>query len=108
MSRRLTDIARRKQALIARCDRDREEVAELFNRVKLPVAAMTSIGLLLGKFLKAYPLLVTGITGWLVSRRVKVFARAIKTFRGMLRWWRAAYPLWSLWSKRRGLKQLRS
>jgi hypothetical protein len=102
VNKRLTEIARRKQALVAECDREREELAALWGRLRLPAAA--SIGLLLGKVLKAHPLLFTGVTGWLVSRRVNIFTRAVRGLKGVMSWWRSAYPPWSSWSKRRGRK----
>ena len=82
MNKRLKEIARRKQALIAQCEREREEFAALCGRLRLPAAA--SIGLLLGKRLKAHPLLITGVTGWLVSRRVNIFTHAVRGLKGVM------------------------
>ena len=99
MNKRLEEIARRKQSLIERCDREREELAALCASFRLPGAG-TSIGFLLGKTLKASPLFIAASAGLLVSR-AHLLTRSVRGIRGTIRWWRAAYPLGSRWSGRR-------
>ena len=96
MTNRLEEITRRKQTLIAQCGREREELAALWTNLRPPVTA-ASIGLVLAKIVKNYPLWFTGLAGWLLSRRAKLLIRSASGVRGALKWWKAIYPLWSLW-----------
>ena len=66
MSNRLAEIARRKELLIARCEGDRQKIAASLGRVR-PALGVGALLLTLGGFLKAYPVLVTGVSALLVS-----------------------------------------
>jgi hypothetical protein len=103
VSRRLEEIGRRKQALIAQCAKDRAELRTFFDRIRVPVAA-TSLGLLIGKLLKARPLLITGIIGLLASRGAGAISRSARVIKKLFGWGRAAYRLWS---ERRSRRQAR-
>jgi hypothetical protein len=96
VNKRLEELARHKQSLIERCDREREELAVLCASFRLPLAG-TSIGFLLGKTLKASPLLIAAAAGLLASR-AHLLTRSVRGIGGTTRWWRAAYPPWSWWS----------
>ena len=66
MSNRFEEIARRKQLLVDRCARDREELAAAFPRIRLPLG-LGAVLTVLGKTLKSYPILVTGISSLLIG-----------------------------------------
>lgn len=100
MSKRLDDIARRQQALIAQCEREREELAASCKQIRLPFAlGKTLFGL--GKALSAYPLAAAAISALLVSGYAGRLTRAVGE---LLKLWRLVQPLWSWWSKRRARK----
>jgi hypothetical protein len=93
----LEEIARRKQLLIDRCEREREELALSCRQIHVPL----SFGVLLtvlGKKLKSYPILVAGISTLLVGG---YGGRLTKSAGALYRLGRAILPLWSWWSVRR-------
>ena len=97
MSKRLEDIAQRKQALIAHCARDREELAASCDRIRLPFGlGGTFLGLT--KTLRAHPMIATGISALVVSGYGGKLTRSLAE---LLRLWKLAQPLWSWWTKRR-------
>ena len=97
MSNRLTDIARRKQLLIERCAGDREALADAFRRVR-PSLGVGAILLTLGGLLKAYPILVTGVSALLISG---YGGKLTKSAGQLLSLGQAIRPLWSWWAKSR-------
>lgn len=97
MSKRLEDIARRKQLLIERCARDRDELAACFNRVRLPFNLGTLV-LRLGQTLKDHPVMVAGISSLLVSGYGAMLRRSIRRLLTLVRLVR---PLWAWCFKRR-------
>ena len=66
MSDRFEEIIRRKQVLIDRCARDREELAASCRRIHLPLG-FGAVLTVLGKTLKSYPILVAGLSTLLVG-----------------------------------------
>ena len=98
MSKRLEEILRRKQALIALCERQRNELAALGTTLWPPIS-VTSIGVFFGKIVHSYPLWLTGVAGWLISRRAKLLIRSAVSVRSAWKWWKTIYPLWSLWRR---------
>ena len=97
MSNRLTDIARRKRLLIERCDGDRQEITASLGRVR-PALGVGALLLTLGGFLKAYPVLVTGVSALLVSG---YGGKLTKSAGQLLSLGQAIRPLWSWWAKSR-------
>jgi hypothetical protein len=97
VSNRLTDIARRKQLLIERCAGDREALADAFHRVR-PSLGVGALLLTLGGLLKAYPILVTGLSALLVSG---YGGKLTKSAGQLLSLGQAIRPLWSWWAKSR-------
>lgn len=97
MSDRLAEIARRKRLLIERCEGDREELAASIGRVR-PTLGVGALLLTLGGFLKAYPVLVTGVSALLVSG---YGGRLTKSAGQLLRLGQVVRPLWSWWAKNR-------
>jgi hypothetical protein len=100
MNNRLAEIARRKELLIARCEGDRQEVAVSVGRVR-PALSVGALLLTLAGFLKAYPVLVTGVSALLVSGYGGRFTRSAGK---LLALGQAIRPLWSWWAKSRKQK----
>jgi hypothetical protein len=100
VSNRLEEIAHRKQILIERCARDREELAASFHRIHLPLG-LGAFLTMLGKTLKSYPIFVAGISTLLVGGYGTTLAKSAgKLFKLS----QAILPLWSWWAKRRKRK----
>jgi hypothetical protein len=97
MSNRLAEIARRKQLLIERCEGDRQEITASLGRVR-PALGVGALLLTLGGFLKAYPVLVTGVSALLVSG---YGGKLTKSAGQLLSLGQAIRPLWSWWAKSR-------
>ena len=100
MSNRLAEIARRKQLLIERCEGDRQELVSSLGRVR-PTLGLGALLLTLGGFLKAYPVLVTGVSALLVSG---YGGKLTKPAGQLLSLGQAIRPLWSWWAKSRKRK----
>ena len=66
MSNRFEEIARRKQVLIDRCARDREELSESCRRIHLPLG-LGAVLTVWGKTLKSYPILIAGVSSLLIG-----------------------------------------
>jgi hypothetical protein len=96
----LAEIARRKRLLIERCEGDREELAASIGRVR-PALGVGALLLTLGGFLKAYPVLVTGVSALLVS---SYGGRLTKSAGQLLSLGQVIRPLWSWWAKSRKQK----
>jgi hypothetical protein len=99
---RLGELARRKQTLIIQCAREREEVAVLCHRCRIPLDLRT-VFLSVGQTLKGHPLLVAGVSGLLISGRGRGLARTGLELLGL---WKTVLPLWSWWAKRRAQGQV--
>jgi hypothetical protein len=97
VSKRFEELARRKQGLIARCARERVELAAAWSRIRSPFD-VGSMLFGLGRTLKAHPLIAAGISSLLVSG---YGAKLMKQAGELLQLWRLARPLWSWWTKRR-------
>jgi len=98
---RLDELARRKQTLIIQCSREREELAALCRRCRIPFDLRT-VFLSVGQTLKGHPLLVAGVSGLLISGRGRGLARVGLEVLGL---WKTILPLWSWWAKRRAQRQ---
>jgi len=100
VSNRFAEIARRKQLLVDQCDRDREGLAASFSHVRssLSIGAVLTA---LGKTLKLYPILVTGISGLLASGYA---SRLMRSSGKLYKMGQAILPLWYWWTKRRKSK----
>jgi hypothetical protein len=96
VSNRFEEIARRKQVLIDRCARDREELAASCGRINLPLGLGTVLTIL-GKTLKSYPILVAGISSLLVGGYGGKLTKSAGT---MFRLGQTVLPLWSWWTRR--------
>ncbi len=97
MSKRFEELARRKQALIARCARERAELTAAWSHIRSPFD-VGGILYRLGRALKAHPVIAAGISSLLVSGYP---GRLAKTAGKLLKLWRVVLPLWAWWRKRR-------
>ena len=96
MSNRFEEIARRKQVLVDRCARDREELAAAFPRIRLPLG-LGAVLTVLGKTLKSYPILVAGVSTLLVGGYGGKLTKSAGKLLGL---GQTILPLWSWWTRR--------
>jgi hypothetical protein len=79
-----SEIVRRKERLIARCEAQRNEIADVFHDLERPIA-LADRGLNIFRFLRAHPVLVSGAIALVValSRRstAGLVARALAGWR---------------------------
>ena len=101
MSSRSEELARRKQAVILQCAQEREDLAALCRRCRIPFDLKTTL-MSAGNLLKGHPLLVAGVSGLLISGRGRGIARLGLELLGL---WKTILPLWSWWARRRTRKQ---
>jgi hypothetical protein len=96
MRKRFDEIARRKEILIERCAREREELAAAWRRIHLPFN-LGAVFMKAGKLFQAYPV-VAGLSSLFVTGLGVKLTRAVGKLvemAGVIR------PLWLWWSKRR-------
>jgi hypothetical protein len=96
VTNRFEEIARRKQVLIDRCARDREELAASCRRIHLPLS-LGAVLTVLGRSLKSYPILVAGISSLLVGGYA---GKLTKSAGKLFSLGHAFLPLWSWWTRR--------
>lgn len=94
MSRRLAELARRKEVLVAQCARERDEVGAGLNRLRVPFD-LTGVVFGISKTLKTHPLIAAGVSSLLASgyarKLVKMAGESLKLWRlflPILRWWK--------------------
>jgi hypothetical protein len=96
-SKRFEDLAHRKQALIAKAEHERAEIAVAYKKLHSPFDFNQTV-LGIGRTLKAHPMITAGISSVLVSG----FAGKLLQGAGQIvSLSRVALPLWSWWKKRR-------
>jgi len=97
VSKRLEEIARRKQALVERCARQRAELAAIYQRIRSPFdVSGTLVGV--GRMLKSHPLIAAAISSFLVTGYA---ARLVRSAGELLKLWRLVLPVWAWWRTRR-------
>jgi hypothetical protein len=94
---RFDEIARRKEALIAQCARERDELCTAFSRIRSPFE-LGKIVIGLTRSLKAHPIVAAGISSLLASGYA---GKLLRTAGEGLQLWRLLRPLLSWWKKRR-------
>jgi hypothetical protein len=97
VSNRLKKLAERKQALIAQCARERDELAALLGQIRSPFDVGGTL-VAIGRALKAHPLVAAGVSSFLVSGYA---GRLLKTAGELVSLWRLIVPLRDWWTKRR-------
>lgn len=97
VSKRLEQLSRQKQDLIAQCARERLEFAQALTTIRSSVTFYGAVAGL-GRILVTHPLIAAAISSLLASG----YARKLtKSGSDLLKFVRIARPLWSWWSKRR-------
>ena len=97
MSKRLEEIVRRKQALIARCAEDRMELTAACKQIRGPIHIGT-LFVRITKALKTYPLIAAGVSSLLVSGYGGKLTRSAFE---LLQLWKLLKPIGAWWTKRR-------
>ena len=97
MNKRFEELVRRKQTLIDRCARERNELSAIYDRLRAPFdISGTLLGI--GRMLKTHPMIAAGISSFLVSGYA---GRLLRSAGDVVKLWRLALPLWGWWTKRR-------
>ena len=96
MSNRLAEIARRKQALIARCGEERAELSASYRQIHSPLQLSTAL-VSISRLLKTYPIVAAGLSSLLVSGYGNKLARSASDW---LKLWRLILPVWA-WLRRK-------
>jgi hypothetical protein len=94
---RFKELGRRKQILIDRCAQQREDLASDLSHLRLPLNP-GAVLLALGRVLRAYPVLVAGLSGLAISG---YGGKIGKSAGKLLRVGQIIQPLWSWWSRRK-------
>lgn len=97
MNRRFEELAERKRALIARCSRERAELAALLDEIRSPFNVGETL-LTIGRALKTHPMIAAGISSFLVSGYA---GRLLKSASELVKLWRLVLPIWGWWTQRR-------
>jgi len=98
MSKRLEELARRKEALIERCAEERADLSLACDQIRSPLHMSVAIAAV-SRMLKTYPLIAAGLSSLLVSGYGSKFSRSATD---VAKLWRMAAPLVSwLTSKRK-------
>lgn len=97
MSKRLLEIARRKQSLLDRASRERAQLRAACEEIRAPFdVTATLIGV--GRMLRTHPVIAAGVSSFLVSGYA---GKLLKSTGEFFKLWRLARPLWLWWKGRR-------
>lgn len=96
MSSRFDEFARRKEALIAQCARERDNLSTAFGRIRSPFE-LGKIVIGLTRSLKAHPIVAAGISSLLASGYA---GKLLRVAGEGLQLWRLVRPLLSWWKRR--------
>ena len=97
MSNRLEEIARRKQLLIEKAGRERDELAAACEEIRSPLS-ITATLLSVGRTLRTHPIIAAALSSFLVSGYA---SKLLKSGGELLRLWKLTRPLWDWWRGRR-------
>ena len=93
MSNRFEEIARRKQALVEKAERERAELSAVCARIRSPFdVTSTLVGI--GRALKTHPIIAAAISSFLVSGYA---GKLLKSSAELLKLWKLAQPIWGWW-----------
>jgi len=95
MSRRLEEIARRKQALIERCAAERVALHAACSQIRSPLHLTTAL-VAVTRILKTYPLIAAGVSSLLVSGYGSKLTRSAGE---LVKLWRLVLPVWAWFTK---------
>jgi hypothetical protein len=97
VSKRLDEIARRKQILIEQAAHQRAELSGICGRIRSPFElGNTLIGL--SRALKTHPLIAAAASSFIVSGYA---SRLVKSTAELLKLWKLIIPVWAWWRSRR-------
>jgi hypothetical protein len=96
VNRRLQEIAERKQILIDKAARERNDFGNLYGRLRLPLG-MSAPLLGIVRMLKTHPVVTAGLSSVLVGGYASRLLRSATEF---FKLWRVVLPLWGWWQKR--------
>ena len=96
-SKRLEELARRRQALIVSAANERAELAAACDKVRSSLDFSQKF-LWIGRALKAHPMIATGISSLLVSGLAGKVFKGAGQIASLLR---LGLPLWTWWTTRR-------
>lgn len=96
MSKRLLEIARRKQSLIDRASRERAELSAAYEEIRSPFDVTATL-FSIGRILKTHPIIAAGVSSFLVSGYA---GKLLKSTGEFLKLWRLAPLLWIWWKSR--------
>jgi hypothetical protein len=93
---RLQEIARRKQILIDKAARERDEVRKLYASLRLPFGMSAPLSGIV-RVLKTHPVITAGLSSLLVGGYASRLLRSVTEF---FKVWRIVLPIWTWWNKR--------
>jgi len=97
VSKRLEEIARRKQALVDQAGSERTELAAAYDKIRAPFDVTATL-LGIGRTLRTHPIIAAGISSFLVSGYA---SKLLKSSGELFKLWRLTRPLWDWWQRRR-------
>ena len=97
MTNRLEEIARRKQVLIEKAERERDELAAACAEIHPPLSVtLTLLGV--GRALRTHPIIAAALSSFLVSGYA---GKLLRSSGELLRLWKLTQPLWQWWQQKR-------
>jgi hypothetical protein len=97
VSNRLKEIARRKQTLIEKAGRERDELAAAYEELRSPLSITSSL-FGVGRTLRTHPIIAAALSSFLVSGYA---SKLLKSSGELLRLWKLTRPLWDWWRRKR-------
>lgn len=97
MSDRLEEIARRKQTLIEKAGRERDELAAACAEIRSPLSVTATL-LGVGRTLRTHPIIAAALSSFLVSGYA---SKLLKSTGELLQLWKLGRPFWDWWRRRR-------
>jgi hypothetical protein len=96
VNRRLQEIVHRKQILIEKAARERNELGKVYAGLRLPLG-MSAPLLGIVRVLKTHPVVSAGLSSVLVGGFA---SRLLKPVTEVFKLWRIVPPIWAWWQKR--------
>jgi hypothetical protein len=93
---RLQEIIRRKQILIDTAARERYDLAQVYDSLRLPFG-MSAPLLGIARVFKTHPVITAGLSSVLVGGYA---SRLLKPVTEVFKLWRIVPPIWAWWQKR--------
>ncbi len=97
MGKRLEEIARRKQSLVDKANRERAELAAACSEIRAPFDVTTTL-VGIGRMLRTHPIIAAGVSSFLISGYA---GKLLKPTGEIVKLWRLGRPLWNWWRSKR-------